>query len=85
MQRSSLIEMHFFRPPDIMPLRDESPEDTKELEASKYDLAYIAVGGEIGCKVNGADLIMATMDIIKLTALRQQTFLRSAEVRPPKT
>ena len=55
-----------YRHPDIQELRDETEEDPKELEASKYDLNYIALDGEIGCMVNGAGLAMATMDIIKL-------------------
>ena len=55
-----------YRHPDIVALRDESEEDAKEIEASKYDLAYIALDGTIGCMVNGAGLAMATMDIIKL-------------------
>jgi len=55
-----------FRHPDLEKLRDESEEDPIELEASKYDLAYIKLDGNIGCMVNGAGLAMATMDIIKL-------------------
>ena len=55
-----------FRHPDLAALRDETEEDEKEIEASKYDLNYIALDGEIGCMVNGAGLAMATMDIIKL-------------------
>jgi succinyl-CoA synthetase beta subunit len=55
-----------YRHPDILALRDETEEDAKEIEASKYDLAYIALDGTIGCMVNGAGLAMATMDIIKL-------------------
>ncbi|MGZ8310832.1 MAG: ADP-forming succinate--CoA ligase subunit beta [Allosphingosinicella sp.] len=55
-----------FRHPDLESLRDESEEDPMELEASKYDLAYIKLDGNIGCMVNGAGLAMATMDIIKL-------------------
>jgi len=55
-----------YRHPDILELRDETEEDPKELAASKYDLNYIALDGEIGCMVNGAGLAMATMDIIKL-------------------
>ena len=55
-----------FRHPDIAALRDETEEDAKEIEASKYDLTYIALDGKIGCMVNGAGLAMATMDIIKL-------------------
>jgi succinyl-CoA synthetase beta subunit len=55
-----------FRHPDIVALRDETEEDPKEIEASKWDLAYVALDGNIGCMVNGAGLAMATMDIIKL-------------------
>ena len=64
-----------FRHPDIMELRDETEEDEKEVEASKYDLAYIALDGEIGCMVNGAGLAMATMDIIKLYGAEPANFL----------
>ncbi|MEM7766002.1 MAG: ADP-forming succinate--CoA ligase subunit beta [Pseudomonadota bacterium] len=55
-----------FRHEDIRALRDETEEDEKEIEASEWDLAYIALEGTIGCMVNGAGLAMATMDIIKL-------------------
>jgi len=55
-----------YRHAEIMALRDETEEDAKEIEASKYDLSYIALDGTIGCMVNGAGLAMATMDIIKL-------------------
>ncbi|MFC5371867.1 ADP-forming succinate--CoA ligase subunit beta [Brevundimonas faecalis] len=55
-----------FRHEDIKALRDETEEDAKEIEASKWDLAYVALDGNIGCMVNGAGLAMATMDIIKL-------------------
>jgi len=64
-----------FRHADIKALRDESEEDPKEIEASKYDLAYIALDGEIGCMVNGAGLAMATMDIIKLYGAEPANFL----------
>ena len=64
-----------FRHPDIMELRDETEEDEKEVEASKHDLAYIALDGEIGCMVNGAGLAMATMDIIKLYGAEPSNFL----------
>jgi succinyl-CoA synthetase beta subunit len=64
-----------FRQPDIMALRDESEEDPKELAASKFDLNYIALDGEIGCMVNGAGLAMATMDIIKLYGAEPANFL----------
>ncbi len=55
-----------YRHPEIVELRDKTEEDEKEIEASKHDLAYIALDGNIGCMVNGAGLAMATMDIIKL-------------------
>ncbi|MBM7068364.1 ADP-forming succinate--CoA ligase subunit beta [Actibacterium sp. 188UL27-1] len=64
-----------YRHPDIAQLRDESEEDPKELAASKYDLNYIALDGEIGCMVNGAGLAMATMDIIKLYGAEPANFL----------
>ena len=64
-----------FRHPDIVALRDESEEDAKEIEASKFDLSYIALDGEIGCMVNGAGLAMATMDIIKLYGAEPANFL----------
>jgi succinyl-CoA synthetase beta subunit len=64
-----------YRHPDIAELRDETEEDPKELEASKYDLNYIALNGEIGCMVNGAGLAMATMDIIKLYGSEPANFL----------
>jgi succinyl-CoA synthetase beta subunit len=64
-----------YRHPDIAELRDVSEEDPKELEASKYDLNYIALDGEIGCMVNGAGLAMATMDIIKLYGASPANFL----------
>ena len=64
-----------YRHPDIAALRDETEEDPKELEASKYDLNYIALDGEIGCMVNGAGLAMATMDIIKLYGAEPANFL----------
>ncbi len=64
-----------YRHPDIFALRDESEEDPKEIEASKHDLSYIALDGEIGCMVNGAGLAMATMDIIKLYGAEPANFL----------
>jgi succinyl-CoA synthetase beta subunit len=54
-----------FRHDDVKTLRDETEEDAKEIEASKWDLAYVALDGNIGCMVNGAGLAMATMDIIQ--------------------
>jgi len=64
-----------YRQSDIMALRDETEEDPKELAASKFDLNYIALDGEIGCMVNGAGLAMATMDIIKLYGAEPANFL----------
>ncbi|WP_349363163.1 MAG: ADP-forming succinate--CoA ligase subunit beta [Roseitalea porphyridii] len=64
-----------FRHPDIVELRDISEEDEKEIEASKHDLAYVALDGNIGCMVNGAGLAMATMDIIKLYGAEPANFL----------
>ena len=64
-----------FRHPDILELRDTTEEDAKEIEASKYDLAYVALDGNIGCMVNGAGLAMATMDIIKLYGAEPANFL----------
>lgn len=55
-------------------LRDTTEEDEKEIEASKYDLAYVAFDGNIGCMVNGAGLAMATMDIIKLYGAEPANF-----------
>jgi succinyl-CoA synthetase beta subunit len=64
-----------YRHPDVMALRDETEEDPAEIEASKYDLAYIKLDGNIGCMVNGAGLAMATMDIIKLNGEFPANFL----------
>ena len=64
-----------FRHPEIAELRDETEEDEKEIEASRHDLAYIALDGDIGCMVNGAGLAMATMDIIKLYGAEPANFL----------
>ncbi|MFC3595436.1 ADP-forming succinate--CoA ligase subunit beta, partial [Novosphingobium piscinae] len=64
-----------YRHPDVMALRDETEEDPAEIEASKYDLAYIKLDGDIGCMVNGAGLAMATMDIIKLNGMFPANFL----------
>jgi succinyl-CoA synthetase beta subunit len=63
-----------FRHPDIEALRDETEEDPMEVEASKHDLAYIKLDGNIGCMVNGAGLAMATMDIIKLNGAEPANF-----------
>jgi len=64
-----------FRHPEIIELRDLNEEDPTEIEASKYDLAYIKLDGNIGCMVNGAGLAMATMDIIKLYGKEPANFL----------
>ena len=64
-----------FRRPEILKLRDLNEEDPAEIEASKYDLAYIKLNGSIGCMVNGAGLAMATMDIIKLYGEEPANFL----------
>jgi succinyl-CoA synthetase beta subunit len=64
-----------YRHPDVEALRDETEEDPMEVEASKYDLAYIKLDGDIGCMVNGAGLAMATMDIIKLNGMFPANFL----------
>jgi succinyl-CoA synthetase beta subunit len=64
-----------YRHKDVVALRDETEEDEKEIEASKYDLNYVALDGSIGCMVNGAGLAMATMDIIKLYGEEPANFL----------
>lgn len=64
-----------FRHPDIVELRDLSEEDPAEVEASKHDLAFIKLDGDIGCLVNGAGLAMATMDIIKIHGGNPANFL----------
>jgi succinyl-CoA synthetase beta subunit len=64
-----------YRHPDVVELRDTTEEDAKEIEASKYDLAYVALDGSIGCMVNGAGLAMATLDIIKLYGEEPANFL----------
>ena len=64
-----------YRHADIQDLRDVTEEDPKEIEASKFDLSYVALDGNIGCMVNGAGLAMATMDIIKLYGAEPANFL----------
>lgn len=64
-----------YRHADVLALRDLTEEDAKEIEASKHDLAYIALDGTIGCMVNGAGLAMATLDIIKLYGEEPANFL----------
>jgi succinyl-CoA synthetase beta subunit len=71
----SFDDSALFRHADIVALRDITEEDEKEIEASKYDLNYIALDGTIGCMVNGAGLAMATMDIIKLYGESPANFL----------
>ncbi|HEY0569081.1 MAG TPA: ADP-forming succinate--CoA ligase subunit beta [Xanthobacteraceae bacterium] len=71
----SVDDNALYRRPDILALRDLSEEDDKEIEASKYDLNYVALEGSIGCMVNGAGLAMATMDIIKLYGENPANFL----------
>jgi succinyl-CoA synthetase beta subunit len=64
-----------YRHADVLALRDLTEEDEKEVEASKFDLNYIALDGSIGCMVNGAGLAMASMDIIKLYGMAPANFL----------
>lgn len=64
-----------YRQKDLFAMRDQSQEDPREVAASKYDLNYIGLDGEIGCMVNGAGLAMATMDIIKLHGGSPANFL----------
>ena len=64
-----------YRHPDVLELRDLDEEDPKEVEASKHDLSYVALDGNIGCMVNGAGLAMATMDVIKLHGGEPANFL----------
>jgi succinyl-CoA synthetase beta subunit len=64
-----------YRHDDVVALRDLDEEDPKEIEASKFDLSYIALDGNIGCMVNGAGLAMATMDVIKLSGGEPANFL----------
>jgi succinyl-CoA synthetase beta subunit len=64
-----------FRHPDIRELRDPNEEDPAEVEASKFDLSYVHLDGNIGCMVNGAGLAMATMDIVKYYGAEPANFL----------
>jgi succinyl-CoA synthetase beta subunit len=73
--KMSIDDNGLYRQHDVVRMRDETEEDPKELMASKYDLNYIALDGEIGCMVNGAGLAMATMDIIKLYGSQPANFL----------
>jgi len=74
-----------FRHPELKVLRDESEEDSAELEASKHKLNYIKLDGNVGCMVNGAGLAMATMDIIKLHGGEPANFLDVGGVANPET
>ncbi|MCF8234726.1 MAG: ADP-forming succinate--CoA ligase subunit beta [Bacteroidales bacterium] len=71
----SIDDNAMFRHPDIVEMRDVHEEDPIELEASKYDLSYVKMDGNVGCMVNGAGLAMATMDIIKLSGGEPANFL----------
>ena len=73
--KMSFDDNAIFRRPEILELRDLNEEEPAEIEASKYDLAYIKLNGSIGCMVNGAGLAMATMDIIKLYGKEPANFL----------
>jgi succinyl-CoA synthetase beta subunit len=71
----NLDDNALFRHKDLLAMRDESEEEPTEVEASKHDLNYVKLDGNIGCMVNGAGLAMATMDIIKLTGGEPANFL----------
>jgi succinyl-CoA synthetase beta subunit len=71
----NLDDNALFRHPDIVEMRDLDEEDPAEIEASKFDLSYISLDGNIGCLVNGAGLAMATMDVIKLYGGEPANFL----------
>jgi succinyl-CoA synthetase beta subunit len=73
--KMSFDESALFRHPEIVALRDLDEEDPAEVEASKHDLSYISLDGDIGCLVNGAGLAMATMDTIKLFGGEPANFL----------
>ena len=73
--KMSFDDNAIFRRPEILNLRDLNEEEPAEIEASRYDLAYIKLNGSIGCMVNGAGLAMATMDIIKLNGAEPANFL----------
>ncbi len=74
-----------FRHPDFVPLRDVNEEEPLEVEASKYNLNYIKLDGEVGCMVNGAGLAMATMDMIKLAGSAPANFLDVGGGANPET
>ena len=73
--KMSFDDNALYRHPELRDLRDEDEEDPAEVEASRHDLNYIALDGEIGCMVNGAGLAMATMDLIKLHGSEPANFL----------
>ena len=73
-----------YRQKDVLEYRDLEEEDPKEIEASKYDLSYVALDGNIGCMVNGAGLAMSTMDIIKHYSGDPANFLDVGAVRQLK-
>jgi succinyl-CoA synthetase beta subunit len=73
--KMSFDDNGLFRHPDIRELRDANEEDPAETEASKYDLSYVHLDGNIGCMVNGAGLAMATMDIVKYYGAEPANFL----------
>ena len=73
--KMSFDDNALYRHPELGKLRDEDEEDPAEVEASRHDLNYVALDGEIGCMVNGAGLAMATMDIIKLHGSEPANFL----------
>ena len=73
--KMSFDDNGLFRHPEIRELRDPNEEDPAEIEASKYDLNYVHLDGNIGCMVNGAGLAMATMDVIKLAGSEPANFL----------
>ena len=73
-----------YRHADIAAMRDPDEEDPEETQAKKYDLAYIALDGDIGCMVNGAGLAMATMDIIKLVRRRARRTSSTSAAAPTR-
>ena len=73
-----------YRHPEIAEMRDLSEEDPAEIEASKHNLNFVKLDGNVGCMVNGAGLAMATMDIIKLSGGDRLTFWMLGEVPMPK-
>lgn len=81
----TLDDNAFFRHKDYMELRDENEEDPLELEASKFNLNYIKLDGNVGCMVNGAGLAMATMDLIKLAGGSPANFLDVGGTATPDT